>query len=256
MGKKKRILKLAYGLGLSQLKPIILYAQPKEISHFGSSEPQLIYTIKDYLHSLDPSLMFTRAGFTVHTFYYLAPSPQIYVELVNKLDGMNESKISNHVIQMNIYSNNIQHVQTIIKIVNNVWENGMLENINWKKMKNKFHVNKEMITESWEKALIFMEQGSEVKVEEADDTFLKRSERFKTIIRSYNAIPTEKLAKMLWFDDPFDLEAWLLDVFSSSPLKIVEDKVYFHSEGSEEEIEKQVESRLQQFREWEEKQIS
>ena len=55
----------------------------------------------------------------------------------------------NFVFQLDIYSENTDLVKTVVKVVNDIWEDGITNHINWDKVKKKFKVSRADVEQAW-----------------------------------------------------------------------------------------------------------
>ena len=74
----------------------------------------------------------------------------------------------------------------------------------------------------------------------------KRKFNLELVLKRYNKIKLEKMAELLDFEDPLELERWILTLPDDYPMKIEEDSVIF-----EEQMVDQIDSLLGKFEEWE-----
>ena len=156
MGSK--IQKQAQQLGLINARHITLYAIPRKLRMgFGKSTPDVIDAIRDYIALQDATVVIDKSGGgRIINFYIIAPKAQIYVEAIIDQKGAIVVKAvnpSNMAIQINIYSNNDQHVRGIANAVNVLYEDGMLAHLEFKKFEEKFPVKQETIIAEWKKWL-------------------------------------------------------------------------------------------------------
>ena len=77
----------------------------------------------------------------------------IFVEINCRISGMKIRKGSNHILRINIYSDDEKYIKGIANAVNNHFAGGVLANIHWDKMKKVFKVDKEEVIASWNKIL-------------------------------------------------------------------------------------------------------
>ncbi|MFX1296705.1 MAG: hypothetical protein ACFFD2_17845 [Promethearchaeota archaeon] len=171
MGKKE-IQNKAEELGLTRLPLTVLYSQPKKIFNkdpmsdnflrfistqsFSKLIPDTVFNILRHLNENinDPSFIFNSfEGARTKKYFYLAPKSNLYVELICKVSGYIIFRTSNHVVQIKIYSDNEEYKRAIANVVNDAFKNGVLANINWKKIEKKFKVKKEDCIATW-KALL------------------------------------------------------------------------------------------------------
>ena len=152
MGSKLR--KQAEALGLTKQLKTNLYAQPRKVRiTFWKRVPDVADRVRDYINLFDPSFSKESTGVNrFNTSYFLSSKAHLYVEVVSDLVGFMETN-TNTVVQINIFSNDDTHTRGIAKVVNQIFEEGMLPHINWQKIESRFKVNKEDCIATW-KALL------------------------------------------------------------------------------------------------------
>ena len=82
-------------------------------------------------------------------YYYIAPGINIYIEVADKTSGRNFRKEDNHVTKIDIYTSNEDHVRAIAKVINDIWDDGMVAHLNFNKFEKKFEVGKDDILSTW-----------------------------------------------------------------------------------------------------------
>jgi len=151
MGSKVRA--QADKLGLSSQQLTILYAQGRKIRMmFSRSKPDLADIIKDYVNLSDPSFMEEMTGGGKNnTHYYLSQKLGVYIELADRIKGWGPSMMSptNHLIQISIFTNNMDLVLAIAKQLNRTFEDGMLPHIDWAKMEEMYKIKREDGIATW-----------------------------------------------------------------------------------------------------------
>ncbi|HUX99964.1 MAG TPA: hypothetical protein VMV49_10460 [Candidatus Deferrimicrobium sp.] len=149
MGSKVR--QQADSLGITQQQLTTLYAQAHRYRRTASKFiPDVGDEIRDFMTLINPAIAQDKAGGGRNfTFHYLSIIANLYVEVVDKSAGLVAANPSNRAIQINIYSNNEEYIQGIAKAVNQVFENGMLANIDWKKIEKTFKVKSEDCIATW-----------------------------------------------------------------------------------------------------------
>ncbi|NVM52257.1 MAG: hypothetical protein HWN66_01050 [Candidatus Helarchaeota archaeon] len=172
MGKKK-IQKKAEELGLNKLPLTVLYARPKRIGnsgtiieHLSGLVPGLLIPSKriadtsvimfNYFHSdvKDPSFDYDKdEGARTKKYFYLAPESNLYVEVIDNVQGFLIDLASNHVIQINIYSDNEEYKKAIANVINDTYKDGILAHIKWKKIEKKYKVKQEDCIATWNRLL-------------------------------------------------------------------------------------------------------
>jgi hypothetical protein len=178
MGKKAK--KQANKLGFRELPLTVLYAQPKSIVEkhtkldtavniisgvaelFGGSGasagthiPDIADVIQDYCLKIlkESEFRFDVSGSRSKECYLLAKNSQLYVEIVDKMKGIWQTRASNHLTQINIYSENKQHAKDIANLINKIHKEGVIENTNWEEIEKKFNVSKKECIYTWEELL-------------------------------------------------------------------------------------------------------
>ncbi len=141
----------AEALGLIKQKLTVLYAQPRKYRRTASKFiPDVGDVIRDYITLINPALEQGKTGGARNfTFQYLSIVANLFVEVVDKTVSMNAAKPSNRVLQINIYSDNEEYIKGIAKAIDQVFENGMIANIDWKKLEKAFQIKKEDCIAAW-----------------------------------------------------------------------------------------------------------
>ena len=147
----KQIEKDAMQLGLTKLPKYTFYGRPKEIKmKFSKYKPDTAYVVEDWMTSVDPSCaMKESAGARSSKFYYMSTQLGVYVEVYNKMAGVTAFNPDNYVSQIDIYTNNEDHVRAIAKGFNSLWDDGIVANIDYKKIEKKFKVKEEDVINQW-----------------------------------------------------------------------------------------------------------
>jgi len=150
------VVKVAKQLGLNKLRLTTLYARPRRIHQTfgGISTPDIIVSIRDYIHFQDSSFLQGRSGGGRNrTYYFLSQAKQIYMEVIDKASGFFIVDPSNHAFQVNIYCNEEQYIKEIAQILNNLFNNGILVHMDWKKIEGKYKVKADDCIAEWNKWL-------------------------------------------------------------------------------------------------------
>ena len=151
MGKKVR--KEAEALGLKKLRHTVLYTRPRGIrATFSKHVVDAADAIRDYIAMNDSTLVWDRSGGgRSNSFYYLSAALNLYVEVIDKA----AFKLANRIIQINIYTENEEHIRGVANAANSIWAgtDGLFANINWKNVEKKFKVTKEDCIAEWNKWL-------------------------------------------------------------------------------------------------------
>ncbi len=175
MGKNKQFKKfrqLAEGLGLIELPLTILYGRPRRVEYidrigddlaflltgmsFKQKIPDIILVVGKYCKEVMDDASFKRAGPTIgrtSRATYLAPKAKLYVELETRLASGLAMKASNVVAEIKIFSENKTHVTEIANIINNLFTDGLLANMDWEKVEAKFEVKREDCIATWKSLL-------------------------------------------------------------------------------------------------------
>ncbi len=149
----KNIRKEAEKLGLKNQQHTVLYARPREIRvTFSKHVPDAADAIRDYIAMKDSNMEQDRSGGgRTNTFYYLASSLKLYVEVIYKA----AFSAANRTVQINIYTENEDYIRGIANAVNTLWAdvNGLLANMIWPNIEKNFKVKKEDCIAEWNKWL-------------------------------------------------------------------------------------------------------
>ena len=148
----KEVQSQAKKLGLIDLPRYTFYARPKtNKAKFSKFKPDMAYLTEDWMKNLDPTTAMSESmlGGRSSGYYYLAPQLNVYVEIVDKISGYFAYSEDNHVNKIDIYTNNQDYVKAIVKIINDLWIDGILSHLNTKKIEKKFKVKGEDIINAW-----------------------------------------------------------------------------------------------------------
>ena len=140
MGKKLQ--KQAKSMGLTNLPKHTFYCQPAGIKRkFSTTTPRFIYTIYDWVASFDQSCQREYSGKarTVWSFI-IAPQSGLYIEITSKITGFSAMSADNYVSQVDIYTENVDIVKPVVKILNDQWSDGIFNHIDLQKIEKKFKV--------------------------------------------------------------------------------------------------------------------
>ncbi len=145
----------ANNLGLTKLRMTLLYARPKKLRMlFSKYKPDTADVIEDYMKLIDPSFVEgSSGGMRNITYYCLAPQEKFYVEIVDKAAGFMIVNPANHSIQISIFSDNDEHIRGIANTVNQLWEDGILPHMVWKKIEKKYKIKREDAIATWNRFL-------------------------------------------------------------------------------------------------------
>jgi len=75
------------------------------------------------------------------------------VEIDARVAGFNAMKGTNHVLRINIYSENIEYVKGIAHAININFVGGILNQIDWEKIEKVFQIDREKEITVWKKVL-------------------------------------------------------------------------------------------------------
>lgn len=153
MGSK--VQKQAIQLGLTKLRQTTLYAHSNTGRlTYSKKVPDTADIVRDLINLQDTTFIQDRTGSQKdEVYYYLSQKAQIYVEVFHKVAGFNFRPPTNHVNKVNIYCNNEDMIRGIARAINNVFEDGMLAHLDWKKFEEQYKVKAEDITAEWKKWL-------------------------------------------------------------------------------------------------------
>ncbi|MFX0043368.1 MAG: hypothetical protein ACFE8L_10685 [Candidatus Hodarchaeota archaeon] len=153
IGKKLR--KIAEKNNLLNFPKTVLYAGANKVRHsldliMDTYIPDTIDAIWKFLRSVDGS---TEMGKSKPSrkkqIYYLAPEIWVFVEVDARVAGFNAMKGSNHILKINIYSDNNEYIKGIAHAINDNFASGVLNQINWEKVDKIFHIDKEKEIAAW-----------------------------------------------------------------------------------------------------------
>ena len=147
----KEVQKKAQKLGLTDLPKFTFYGRPKKLTlKFSKYKPDIAYTVENCMKNVDPSFdMGESSKPRSNKFYYMAPQKSVYVEIYNQLAGFAAFNPDNYVCQIDIYTNDEDHVRAITKDVNALWDDGIIPHLDFKKLEKKYKVNREEIINAW-----------------------------------------------------------------------------------------------------------
>jgi hypothetical protein len=149
----KTVKKEATQLGLTNLPKYTFYAQPRKVkAKFSRVKPDIAYLVEDWMTKIDPSTKMGESGGRATAYYYLAPGLNIYVEVESKMFAKSRFTMYNadkQVTKFDIFTNNQDYVRSLVKGMNEIWEDGMVPHLNFEKLQKKFKVGKEDIINAW-----------------------------------------------------------------------------------------------------------
>jgi hypothetical protein len=150
MGKKAR--KQAEGLGLTKLPIYRFYGRARGLKmKFSKTKPKFVNHITEFLRGIDPSTVDSEGAKNMRSLYYqiLSPEAGTFVEVFDNVVGFNANMPKNRVFQMDIYTQNQNIVKDIVRIVNNRFEDGILNHLDFKKIEKKYKVKKDDVINAW-----------------------------------------------------------------------------------------------------------
>ncbi|MDX1798110.1 MAG: hypothetical protein R3255_05635 [Candidatus Lokiarchaeia archaeon] len=149
----KTVKKEAMQLGLTNLPRYTFYTQPRKVkAKFSRVKPDTAYIVEDWMTKIDPSTKMSESGGRTSQYHFLAPGLNLYVEVVSKMFAKSRFTMYNadkQVSKFDIFTNNQDYVRTLVKGMNDIWEDGMVPHLNFEKLKKKFKVGKEDIINAW-----------------------------------------------------------------------------------------------------------
>ena len=149
----KNVKKEAMKLGLTNLPEYTFYTQPRQVKAKASKvKPDIAYVVENWMTSIDSSTEMGESGGRTSEYHYLAPGLNTYVEVESKMFAKSRFTMYNadkQVTKFDIYTDNEDHVRTIAKEMNAIWDDGMVPHLNFEKLEKKFKVGKEDIMSSW-----------------------------------------------------------------------------------------------------------
>jgi len=153
MGKKLK--KEAAKLGITSQPKYTFYARPRKLKmKFSKYKPDIAYKIENFMMSIDPSTMSTESGGgRNNTFYFLSTQMNMYAEIADRMAGMIVPNPINHAIQIDIYTNNQDYIKSIVRDINNIWDDGILAHLDIHKLAKKYKVREEDIINAWKSFL-------------------------------------------------------------------------------------------------------
>jgi hypothetical protein len=138
----RAVQKQAKSMGMMNLPKYTFYCQPSGIKRkFSTTTPRFIYVINDWVLSFDQSCQRDDTGSarTVWSFI-LAPQAGAYIEVASKIAGFSAMSADNYVSQVDVYTENMDIVKGVVKILNDQWPDGMFNHIDLQKIEKKFKV--------------------------------------------------------------------------------------------------------------------
>ena len=156
MGKSAK--KEAKKLGYFNLPHTRLHTRVQKMRMmFSKSSPDPADRVQDVFKMRDPAhIASSSGGGRNNTFFFLSESLRTYVEVADKCAGMVVHNTNNHVVEMNIYSENEDIIREIVRTIDAQYSGGMVNNTNddiWKKISKKYKVRPEDAIAEWNKWL-------------------------------------------------------------------------------------------------------
>ncbi|MFW9818931.1 MAG: hypothetical protein ACFFE5_04925 [Candidatus Thorarchaeota archaeon] len=143
-------------LGMMSKPQYTFYYSPRKVkAKFSKIKPDVAYLIEDWIKQVDPSSIISESttGGRSAKFFYLAPQINVYIEILDKISGYLAYSTDNHVNKIDIYTDNQDYVKAIVQGINNIWEDGLINNLRYKKLRSKFKVREEDIANAWKSFL-------------------------------------------------------------------------------------------------------
>ncbi|TFG00164.1 MAG: zinc-ribbon domain-containing protein [Promethearchaeota archaeon] len=153
-------------LGLTVLPKTVLYAQPSGVRQtLVRCTPNIDRTVQNYIKQLDPSFIKGRSGGVAsHTYSIISPKERIYLEDTVVFAGV-ARRAENHVLKITIYTDDEEKRNKIAQVINDIFYDGMLANIDWNKIEKKYNVRREDCIKTWQMVL-----GQNLKSNEGDSS--------------------------------------------------------------------------------------
>jgi len=149
----KNVKKEAMQLGLMNLPKYTFYCQPKKVkAQFSKVKPDIAYAVENWITSIDPSTKMGDTSGRTTEYFYLAPGVNTFAEVTSRMFAKSRFTMYNadkQVVKFDIYTNNEDHVRTIVKDINAIWDDGMIPHLNFEKLAKKFKVGKDDIINAW-----------------------------------------------------------------------------------------------------------
>lgn len=148
----KEVQNQAKKLGMMNKPQYTFYAQPRKIkAKFSKIKPDIAYLVADWIKNIDSSATVSEStsGGRSARYFYLAPQANVYVEILDKISGYFAYSEDNHVNKIDIYTDNQDYVKAIVKGINGIWEDGIVNHLKLKKLESKFKVKGEDVINAW-----------------------------------------------------------------------------------------------------------
>jgi hypothetical protein len=148
----KEAYKKAKKLGMLNKPKYTFYYTPKKIKHkFSKIKPDVAYLIEDWMVKIDPSTIMSETQATSKTFvfFHVAPNANLYVQVVFKMSGYMNFNAETHAAKIDIFTDNQDHPKAIVQGINKIWEDGIVNHLNLKRLGKKFKVSSEEILNAW-----------------------------------------------------------------------------------------------------------
>ncbi len=138
--------------GMMSKPQYTFYYSPRKVkAKFSKIKPDVAYLMEDWIKQVDSSAIISESttGGRSAKFFYFAPQANIYIEILDKISGYLAYSTDNHVNKIDIFTENQDYVKAIVQGINNIWEDGLINNLRYKKLRSKFKVNEEDIANAW-----------------------------------------------------------------------------------------------------------
>lgn len=160
MGKGKKIIKQAEQMGFKKLPLTILYGLPRKVRMtFSKYVPDYIDLIRNSITSKDPEvLMRVAKGGRSRMDVFLSTKLNLYIENIGKISGFAGMDPANHVFQISFWTDSDagnEFIREFAQAMNDRFADvgGILEHINWAKIRKKYKVEEEDVRPAWNQYL-------------------------------------------------------------------------------------------------------
>ena len=157
MGKGKKIIRQAEEMGFKELPLTVFYGRPRKVKMtFSKNIPDYVAIIRDWFTGKDPETLFKvdRGGRTRRDIF-LSTKEKIYVENLGKMSGFAGMDPENHLFEVSFWTENDEIIREFVKSIDQRFSDvgGILQHINWEKIRKKYKVDKEDCLLTWNKYL-------------------------------------------------------------------------------------------------------
>ncbi|NVM30536.1 MAG: hypothetical protein HWN65_16975 [Candidatus Helarchaeota archaeon] len=160
MGKGKKIIKQAEQMGFKKLPLTILYGLPRKVRMtFSKFIPDYVDIIRDSITSKDPDvLMKVAKGGRKRIDVFLSTKLNLYIETLGKISGFAGVDPGNHIFKISFWTDGDagnEFIREFAKAMDQRFADvgGILEHINWVKIRKKYKVEKEDVLPAWNQIL-------------------------------------------------------------------------------------------------------